>query len=325
MATKKQQANADLPLKLGKLPASGNISLKFGSYADLSALPTPPPTGYGHSALVKQYPMYGNDQYGDCVFAGAAHEHQLWRATGRSTVSFTDAKVLAAYSAVTGFNIDDPSTDQGTDMERAASWRRKTGMQDAAGARHKVAAFADLKVGSLDKSGGGQLGVTVFVFGAAGIGIEFPGFAMDQFNAGKPWDISRRNTKIEGGHYIPIVGFDGEYWLAVTWGRVVRVSTAFLLKYMDEGIVYFSTEVLYGGRNLEGLNQTKLLADLRGVTSVRAVAPSATASTRPSKPGPAKPSPAKKPAPSKVPAKAVKAAPAKKTSNPAKSSGAKKR
>ena len=47
--------------------------------------------------------------------------------------------------------------------------------------------------------------LAAYLFGAVGIGIRFPAFAMDQFNAGQPWDVQTTNAKIDGGHYIPLV------------------------------------------------------------------------------------------------------------------------
>lgn len=41
------------------------------------------------------------------------------------------------------------------------------------------------------------------VFGGLMIGIEFPRAAMDQFNAGRPWDVIRDDGGIEGGQSTP--------------------------------------------------------------------------------------------------------------------------
>jgi len=61
--------------------------------------------------------------------------------------------------------------------------------------------------------------LAIYLFGAIGIGIKFPNTAMDQFNAGKPWDIAN-NAKIEGGHYIPGVGRDAKgNFVVVTLGQ----------------------------------------------------------------------------------------------------------
>lgn len=330
MATKTAtHTPSDWDLKLGKTPARKDATLlKLSTYAPtLSDLPRPPASGFGHYGLVRQYPMYGNDQYGCCVESGAGHEHQSWVATGRGTVSFTDTNILEGmYGPVTGWTPDDPDSDQGTDMELAAKWRRKVGLPDSAGSRHKIAAYADLEVnkdGVLDR-----VAVSAYVFGAAGVGIEFPAFAMDQFNRNGQhtvWDVARTNTKIEGGHYIPILGRDANgNFVLVTWGTVIRATPKFLLKYMDEGLVYFSKEVLYQGRNVEGLNQTKLLGDLRQVASVRAIKPSDTVAHGPSKPHPVASAGkrAASAAAKKAPAKAAVKAPAKKA--PARKAPAKK-
>ena len=43
-----------------------------------------------------------------------------------------------------------------------------------------------------------QLALAIYLFGATGIGIKFPNTAMDQFNAGKPWDVAK-NAKSRAG------------------------------------------------------------------------------------------------------------------------------
>lgn len=303
-------ATTELPFKLGKLPARPDaVSLKLATYADIAAVAPQVPMVLGHYQTIKQWPMYANDQWGDCVEAEAGHSTQLFVAEGRGTVSFTDKNILDAYSAIAGFDINDPSSDQGTDMAQAMAWRRKVGLRDASGARHKIAAYVALQPGNLD-----QLAVALWWFHAVPIGIRFPRFAMDQFDAGQPWDVSRKNTKIEGGHCISIVGrvASGNF-LAVTWGRLIEVTAAFLKKYMDEAIAIVSLEVLYSGVNVDGLGQMQLLADLRRVTSVRVPAPSDIARHRPNVVTPAKgksPAPAKKAAAAKP---AAKKAPAKKS------------
>ena len=85
-------------------------------------------------------------------------------------------------------------------MQAAASYRRKTGVIDTKGKRHKIVAYLALTKGNLD-----QHVSAAYLFGAVGVGIQFPASAMDQFNAGKPWDVVS-GAKIEGGHYIPLVG-----------------------------------------------------------------------------------------------------------------------
>jgi len=229
-------------MKLGKKPARpGAITLKFADIIDASKLPTPP-SHFGHQGMIANnaWGMLGNDNVGDCVLAGGAHEHMLFSLEGQhGKVVFDTKGVISDYSAITGYDPNDPNSDQGTDMQQAASYRRKVGLIDSRGVRHKVDAYCEIGLRDLS-----QLNLAVWLFGAAGIGIQFPNTAMDQFNAGKVWDVVPGAT-IEGGHYVPIIGkhTDGHYVL-VTWGKEILATTRFIRKYMDEGVAYISRDVL---------------------------------------------------------------------------------
>lgn len=244
-------------MKLGKKPARKNAVLfKLSNYVDKRVLPKPPKS-FGHEDLISPnaWQMLGNDQYGDCVFAGAAHETMLWNAEAGSQVNFTDKAVLSDYSTVTGFDPNDPASDQGTDMQEAASYRRKTGIVDAKGKRHKVVAYLALTPGDIS-----DLYVAMYLFGGVGFGFRFPKSAAAQFDAGKPWRVVARSP-IEGGHYVPLVAHRNSI-LCVTWGRVQHMSLAFYKHYNDESVVYISEERLKDGKSLEGFNLAQLKADL---------------------------------------------------------------
>lgn len=242
--------------KLGKLPARpGAIKFKLADYTT-GTLPTPPRL-YGHQSLIRSWGMLGNDQYGDCVWAGAGHEHMLWNAESKKPFQITSQNVLAAYSAVTGFDPRNPNTDQGTDMEEAAKYRRQTGLLDAMNNRHQVGAYLDIPVGNTDK-----IKQAAYLFSAVGIGIRFPDSAMTQFNRGMPWTV-KAGAQIEGGHYVPIVGYNSSYIYVITWGRVQPCSYAFIRKYMDEGIVYLSNDFLNTtGKTIDGFDLSTLQSDL---------------------------------------------------------------
>ena len=202
--------------KLGKKPARrGAFKFKLAKYLVKPELPTPPKV-FGHQDLIgANWEMFGNDNYSDCVWAGAAHETMLWNKEANQTATFNDAGVLGDYSAVTGFKKDDPNTDQGTDMQVAASYRRKTGVLDANGNRHKVKAYLALSPGNVD-----QLMLAMYLFGAVGIGFKFPKSAMAQFDAGKPWDVTSGPAP-KDGHYVPGVGRDAKgNIIVVTWGKI---------------------------------------------------------------------------------------------------------
>ena len=246
---------------LGKLPARKDaIQLKFATYLQRAALP-PIPAQFGHEDLeTAPWQMLGNDKVGDCVLAGGGHETMLWNIEAGKSVEFSQKNTLADYSAITGYNPDDPASDQGTDMELAAKYRRKTGLLDAAGKRHKVAAYLDLTPGDLTEHY-----AALYLFGAVGIGIKFPKSAMEQFNAGEPWDVVP-GAELEGGHYIPLVA-KRDMLECVTWGRIQPMTEAFFNEYNDESVAYVSGETLHGGKSLEGFNLRQLKADLAQITA----------------------------------------------------------
>lgn len=246
-------------MKLGKKPASNAVKFAFSLYADTAALPKPPKT-FGHETLIgsNMWAMLGNDQYGDCVWAGAAHETMMWNKEISKDVPFTDKSVLSDYSAATGFDPSKPDSDQGTDMAVAASYRRKTGVVDAAGNRHKVAAYLAIKPGNLT-----ELYQAMWLFGAVGVGIQFPSSAMDQFNKGKPWSVVSKSP-IEGGHYIPLVAKRTRLE-CVTWGQLQGMTTGFFTKYCDEAIVYLTSEDLINGKSPEMFDYAALQNDLNAL------------------------------------------------------------
>lgn len=84
---------------------------------------------------------------------------------------------------------------------------------------------------------------------------------MDQFNAGKAWTVVK-GSPIDGGHYVPAIGYDSRYVYVVTWGKVQKMSWGFFAKYCDEAIAYLSTEMLLNGKSLEGFDVNQLNADL---------------------------------------------------------------
>ena len=243
-----------MPYACGKKPARpGSVTLKLSAVLNPAALPAPPDT-FGWSEAVASWFMLGNDKFADCVFAGAAHETKLWAAASGRYVPFTTTDVLEDYSAVTGFQIDDPATDQGTDLQAAAAYRQKTGIRDAAGTRHKIDAYAAIAAADIS-----ELAMATWLFGAAGVGLQLPASAQPQFNADEPWsDVSGPGRT---GHYAPCIGRNSAgNFLFVTWGRLQAATPQWISTYMDEGLAYLSVEQLKdnvapSGYNLDALTQ----------------------------------------------------------------------
>lgn len=246
--------------KLGKKPFTPSPKdFKLKSFA--LAFPQAPTSKFGFGTLYTNWGMLGNDQYGDCVFAGADHETMLWNKLAKHETSFTASNALADYSVVTGFDIHNPDTDQGAVVRDVMNYRRTTGMADSKGVRHKIDAFVSIDAGNWD-----LMLACVFIFGVVGIGFDFPESASDQFNDGKPWDVVSGST-IEGGHYVPIVGSMAPATEAtcITWGQRQRLTKAFYQKYNDEAWVPLTRESLLPATNVRHINWDELNTDLNAL------------------------------------------------------------
>lgn len=235
-------------MRLGKQPAQPARPQLRLTAGHLAALPAPPPSvDYGAG----EYPVYGNDQFGDCVEAGLGHQVGQYtiHGLGREAL-FTDADILNAYGAITGFRADDPSTDQGTYTQDAMTWWRKTGLVS-----HKILMFA-----SLDLTAVTTLKQAVTLFGAIGIGFNFPASAMAQFNAGTPWTVVK-GSPIEGGHYVIATGYNAAHLKVKTWGTEQLMAWSFFAAYADEAWVVITEEmasragITFSGIDLYALGQ----------------------------------------------------------------------
>jgi hypothetical protein len=223
--------------------------VKLAAAFNRAALPAPPPVVNWYDGIT--FPMFGNDYAGDCVPAEQGHHEQVLTTFGlRQPATFTDAQILGVYSAITGYDPNDPSTDQGTVIQDAMNYWRRTGVVG-----HKITAFAEVNVQDVT-----EVRTALALFGPLSIGVNFPASAMDQFNAGEPWDVVRNDGGIEGGHCVALVGYDATYYYVVTWGAVQKVTPAWWRKYVEEAWTPLSREWINAqtGLDPEGVDLSAL-------------------------------------------------------------------
>lgn len=254
----------------------------------LTGAPIPVPAAANWDAKVPSWPMYGNDSWGDCVWAMIGHAIQTWSANAGVEVTVPVASLLKGYSDVTGF---DPAagppgsnpTDNGTVIQDALDYWRKTGIVAADGSVHKILAFAQVNI-----SNPAELEAAVDLFGDALFGINFPASAMDQFNAGQPWDVVA-GSAIEGGHAICSgrYGVSGAVlWEIITWAKAQGMTDAFRARYLSEAWVAISPEwVEANGLTPTGLNLQALGHDFSVLTGAPNPFPAPTPPAPPAFPG----------------------------------------
>ncbi len=244
-------------LKLGKLearPYPKKFSLE--ALVDVTELPAAPPA-FGHEDIIGHdaWGMLANDKYGCCVWSGGAHESMLLNMEVGNIVPFDDAGVLGDYAS-TGFDPADPSTDQGTDVQQAANYRRTIGLLDAKDNRHKIAASLGLTPGNVS-----HLWQALYLFDIVGIGLQLPASAMDQFDKGQPWDVVT-GSPIEGGHYVPMIAKRDMLYI-VTWGKLHPMTLRFFSTFCDEARTYLSQEAIVNQKSPDGFDYATLQQAMR--------------------------------------------------------------
>jgi hypothetical protein len=216
----------------GKRPAQPARPHLRLSAALTGPLPAPPSAvDYSH---VSTWGMLGNADVGDCVEAYMGHAVEQATAYTSIEQSVSDSATIALYSAITGYNPNDPGTDQGTLMQDAFSFWRKRGIFGG----HVIAAYAAVAL-----TDWAEIGNAVDLFGHVALGFNFPQSAMDQFNAGEPWTVVP-GSPLEGGHCVMLVGYDPDWLYVVTWGRVQKMARAFWEKYTDEAWVVVTRDTI---------------------------------------------------------------------------------
>jgi hypothetical protein len=256
--------------KRGKLPPRPDaIKLKLGDYLKRDRLPALPPR-FGHVTNIPPgrhgWGMLGNDVAGDCVIAGRCHEIMVDAlATNRPVPDFSPGSALAAYSAclVYGggqpFDLRNPTTDTGLDMQAAAKWWRDVGLTDADGTVHKIDAY--VAVETVD-----DVLMAAYLCGSAGVGLALPATAEAQFEAGQVWNDLKGQPV--GGHYVPCVGFMGGHLVFVTWGELQGATRDYVQRWMEDGVCCLSREYM-GANNLspELIDWAALLDDIDAIAA----------------------------------------------------------
>ena len=221
---------------LGRLPydpTKPNVRLRRRRGATLSP---PAQSDWGCDAMNT---MALNDDLGCCTISAKVHIVTSQQFYGQSrTVVVPDAEVLKGYQAVSGYKPGQPRTDVGATMQDSYDYWRKTGFL-VSGASYRIEAFAEIPTGSRGELDHDMIKTCIDAFGAVDMGMSFPDFAMDQFDANQVWDYNpRKRFNIDGGHDAPYIGYGGSgagaYYDVWTWGRRQRMSVAFAERFCEE-------------------------------------------------------------------------------------------
>lgn len=242
--------------KLGKhAPKWNEKTLLLSDYLKAAAPPPPPSKAfYEYKVTASGWGMYGNDRYGDCTCAGPAHELINRTAHSGTVVAPSLDEVLAMYVSICpGFNPATDANDNGAAITDALNFMLTTGL-----AGHKIDGWA-----AIDSTNVETVKQGIYLFGSVNIGVQLPNSAMDQTNAGQPWDVLADDGGIDGGHCVVLMGYGAEGATCVTWGQLQQLSWGWFNKYADEAYCEIAMDwVKANGEAVNSLDYATLEADL---------------------------------------------------------------
>lgn len=203
------------------------------------------------------WPMFKNDAVGCCAEAAPGHMIECWTANAGIEQLVTDDAIIAAYSAITGYNPGDPSTDNGSAELDVLNYWRQTGIGG-----HRITAFVEISPASLT-----ELRAAVAWFGGVYIGLDLPMSAQAQ--TGFVWDTVANDGGEWGDHAVNIVAFDQDGFICITWGQKQRISNRFISSYCAEAYAIISPDWLNSaGISPSGFDLSALNADLAQIGSI---------------------------------------------------------
>lgn len=233
-------------LHLGKAPPRHDLrTLQAARYTALPARPRD--VLYGKTM---KWPMYANDQYGDCTIAAKWHMIEAW-SHGFKT---TSAKVVAEYLRLTG------GPDNGlVILDVLNDWRHAND--------HSITAYAQVSINEQ------HICDAVYLFGGVMLGVSLPQYLQNRLSRNEwEWSLPHDNDQGShiagtwGGHAVNIVGYSTRSVQIITWGRRVACSWSFLEEYADEAYALVSPYWFEKtGKDRHGFNESQLLVDLAAI------------------------------------------------------------
>jgi hypothetical protein len=251
---------------LGWHPAPPGKLAKRLWLSDYAAPDSALPASVDHRPVGMNIGMLGNDSVGDCVIAAGGHTTEVAEFYGlsKAATQVTTASTLAYYSSVTGYDPNDPSTDQGTDLPTFLSYWRKHALWG-----DKLDAYV-----AFDPMKPDDWRAVIDYFGVAFFGAWLPATVVNALDNGRviDWNSTIDPLTHDAGHGIVGVGYDATGVWVATWGQFVHMTWAFAARYVDEA--YAPLLPSWGsGKEPNALNVTQLEADAAIIVAGGTVTP----------------------------------------------------
>lgn len=227
-------------LRLGRNepPADALPKLALEPYVMEAFQPPPPEVDY-YSA-VPSWPMYGNDQLGDCTWAAIGHIVQAWTAHAGQERTPNTADIEQGYwetgTPPSATGQPGGPTDDGRMEPHVLTYWRHNGIPNE---QDSIIGYAAVNHADINR-----VKFAIENFGGVYVALALPITAEQQ----TIWDYVPNDPNNQpyswGGHAVPILGYDSEYLYVVTWGFVLKMTYAFWQHYGVASYALISSDFL---------------------------------------------------------------------------------
>lgn len=254
--------------RLGRKPTAPNMlarNFKLASYMPVE-LPSPPAGTIDMSHGITSWPVYLNNELGDCACAAPGHMEMIFsKAAGGKEVDPSDDDILKLYE-LQGYVPGNAATDQGSSMGNVlADWRngRWINGENKDGTPKTVSEiYAYCQV---DQSNIEHLRLALYLFDGLYIGAGLPLTAQGQQVWDVVPDVPTHNAPYSwGGHAINVVSFNEDGTIEfISWGQRMKMTAAFWAMYVDEVYAVITKDLKEGDTLADnGFNVDQLEADM---------------------------------------------------------------
>jgi hypothetical protein len=199
------------PVRLGRVrPDVRPQALRLGAFLDKSAKPPPDQIDYLTKAAGIDR-MYGNGDFGCCVWSGKAHAAGIWSGNdGAPPVLATEREVIDQYLAYTG------GRDVGSVITEVLEIFRTRGIT-MGGVKHKIDGWV-----AIDNRDPNESKIGLLSLGGGCVGFNVPGEWMNTPNGGI-WDTPRSYSFV-GGHDVEAIDYNRTGVRVATWAGTRTIT-----------------------------------------------------------------------------------------------------
>jgi hypothetical protein len=191
--------------------------------------------------------MDGNDAYGDCGVAGINHGYMAVDAIlNYPEASPSDDDIVQYYLTYTG------GEDTGVVLADFLGYVKQQGFFG-----HAIKAYAPVNVHDVP-----TLTFAIDAFDFAYTGIVVTQAMQEAYANGQPWTLEDLDSPVDGGHCVPLVGYDSNYLYCITWGKVQPIAYPAWHSMSSEAWAVITGEFAAKNSDGRGINLAALEADL---------------------------------------------------------------